>query len=311
MSPQEILDELIAIERGKIEDDDKVRNLIAALKAQLSELASSDVFSLIRNSRDIKEDEAYWACVRALHLRPDVEVFDQANAWSNDVDPDRRQAAADILAQLGSGTLTNVLEYPFASQSEPIIDRLLGDRNMEVVSSALHACGRLNICEPKKIVKFTTHEDPLVRYSTVHALDTRSDPMSLDAQIALSRDHDRDVRNWATFYLGILDEVQNPRIDQALLERLAELDPEIRGEALIGLARRKNPLVIEPLKSELAGEFYGGWAIDAAWELKSPELIPSLEKLGDKLSAEDKEYFKKEIINAIAECNNQNTAIQS
>jgi HEAT repeat protein len=310
LSPQEILNELIAMESKNMVDDDKVRNLLAALSIQLDKLAANDIFSLIRNSRDIEEDEAYWACIRALHLRPDEEVFDQANAWSNDVDPDRRQAAADILARLGSGTLTNVLEYPFASQSEPIIDRLLSDRNMEVVCSALHACGRLNICEPTKIVKFATHEDPLVRYSTVHALDTRIDPMSLDAQIALSRDIDRDVRNWATFYLGFLDEIQNPLLDEALLERLLDFDPEIRGEALIGLAKRKNRLVLEPLKSELAGEFHGGWAIDAAWELKSPELIPLLEKLGDRLSAEDKEYFGKEIINTIAECNNQNAAIQ-
>lgn len=61
MSAQEILNELIVIERGKIEGGDKTGNLLAAQKIQMTEMSARDLFQLIDNSLNIEVDEAYWA----------------------------------------------------------------------------------------------------------------------------------------------------------------------------------------------------------------------------------------------------------
>ncbi len=295
MSPQEILNELTAMERNNILDEDKVRNLLATLNGQLAELPVIEIFSLVHNSRNIEEDEAYWACIRHLHVRPNLEVFELCRTWANDDSFDKRQAAADVLSQLGYAK-----KYPYASKSIPIISKLLDDSVVEVICSALYACGHLKICETSIIARFTNHADNSIRHAVVRALSSRTDPISLTALITLSRDSDYDVRNWATFELGTISEVNTQEIRDALLERLSEDDHEIRGEALIGLAKRADLRVLQPLIKELSGEFHGAWCIEAAHEIKNTELKPLLVSLKNRLSFEDLNAFGNELDEAIA-----------
>jgi HEAT repeats len=271
--------------------------LLAALNSQLAEMPAIDIFTLVHNSRDIEDDEGYWACIHHLRGRPEDAVFEKCCAWANDISVDRRQAAADILAQLGWA-----LEYPFAQRSLPILSKLLDDSELDVVTSTLYAFGHLKIGEPKQLAIFISHHDHEVRCATASAMGGREDSVSVVGMIKLSRDSDRDVRNWATFYLNWLDEVENPEIDNALFERLSETDAEIRGEALIGLAKRHNMLVLEPLKTELAGEFHGAWSIEAAMELMSPELYPLLINLRGRFSDTDRSAFGEELEQAITAC---------
>lgn len=295
MSPQEILNELIAIKCDDIEGDDKARNLLEALSIQLRELPAIDVFSLIHNSRGIEETEAYWACVHHLHTRPVPEVFELCETWAKDVSFDKRQAAADVLSQLGYAK-----NYPFSSQSLPIITVLLDDSRVEVICSALYACGHLKIVDPSIIAKFVNHIDNSIRYAAVHAFSSRIDPISIASLITLSRDPDHDVRNWATFELGVISETDTPEIRNALFERLSENTPEIRGEALIGLAKRADERVLQPLIKELSGEIHGAWCIEAAREMKRAELRPLLVGLKNRLSIEDINAFGHELDEAIA-----------
>ena len=295
MSPQETLNKLIAMERGNIIDHEKVKNLLATLRNQLGELEVTDVFSLIHNSRDVEEDYAYWACIHHLHTRPVPEVFDLCQTWAKDISFDKRQAAADLLSQLGYAD-----NYPFSSQSLPIITELLDDSHLEVICSALYACGHLNIGDPTIIAKFINHADNLVRYAVVHAFSSKIDPVSIAGLITLSRDSDYDVRNWATFELGVISEADTPEIRNALFERLSEIDHEIRGEALIGLAKRADVRVLQPLIKELSGEFHGAWCIEATRKMKSAELKPLLVNLKNRLSLEDLSAFGDEIDKAIA-----------
>jgi HEAT repeat protein len=295
--PQKLLDELIAMERHNVVDEAKVLNLLAELKSQLAELPAIDIFPLINSSHDLEEDEAYWACIHHLRNRPEEIVFEQCCAWAKDISSDRRQAAAQILAQLGYAQ-----EYPYGQRSHPILLALLADSNVEVIVATLYAFGHLKIGDPKQLAIFVSHHDNEIRCAAASALEGREDSVSVEGVIKLSRDSDRDVRNWATFYLSWLDEVENPEIDNALFERTSESDAEIRGEALIGLAKRQNMRVLEPLKTELAGEFHGAWCIEAAHELKNFELKPLLVELKYRLSAQDTEAFGKELEEAIDSC---------
>ncbi|WP_208721367.1 hypothetical protein [Corallococcus aberystwythensis] len=48
-------------------------------------------------------------------------------------------------------------------------------------------------------------------------------------------------------------EVDTPELREALVDRLSEAHPKIRGEALLGLALRKDARVLEPLRRVLEG----------------------------------------------------------
>lgn len=86
----------------------------------------------------------------------------------------------------------------------------------------------------------------------------------MNGLIALSKDTNFDVKNWATFGLGSQCDVDNDRLRQALIDRTEDSEQEIRGEALIGRARRKDDRVINKIENELTGEFNGAWPIEAA-----------------------------------------------
>jgi len=90
---------------------------------------------------------------------------------------------------------------------------------------------------------------------------------------------DTDTRNWATFALGSLSEEDSPAIRDALAARLSDADDEVRGEAMLGLARRVDERVVQPLQRELSGREVGTLAIEAAEVMPRPEFIPHLEAL--------------------------------
>jgi len=160
------------------------------------------------------------------------------------------------------------------------------------MASILHALGSLNdLASIDAILPFRGHPDTEVRYAVVHALSGHDDPRAICALIELSSDPDFAVRNWATFGLGSQTEADSSEIRDALLSRLGEEDAEIRGEALVGLANRGDPGVIEPLLRELNTahpDILRGWVlagemadaiIRVAMDTRAPRWTPILQKL--------------------------------
>jgi HEAT repeat protein len=113
----------------------------------------------------------------------------------------------------------------------------------------------------------------------VHALLPRDEPVARQTLIELSRDVEPGVRDWATFGLGTYSKIDSPEIRNALLARLADEDDETRGEALFGLAKRKDPRVIPAILSEIARDEVSELAIEAAGEMPDESLLPALEAL--------------------------------
>lgn len=73
----------------------------------------------------------------------------------------------------------------------------------------------------------------------------------VETLIQLSQDEQADVRDWATFALAREIERDTPGLRDALLARLGDPDPDVRAEALAGLAARKDRRAIEALLAEL------------------------------------------------------------
>jgi HEAT repeat protein len=229
---------------------------------------------------------------RGTHLE-----FEIARELASDRDPARRRLAADILGQLGWDERTCLEE------SVDVLLNLLDDSDSRVVAHAATALGFRN--HPRAMPglrRKLSDTDAGVRLGVVHGLSSQSDPDAVGGLIRLTADDDRDVRDWATFGLGTLTDVDTPELRDALLARISEDDAEIRGEALIGLARRRHPKALALVRDELNRPFAGDWPIEAAELLADTTLYSALQAVWESLSAEDKEHFKPSFDAAFDAC---------
>ncbi|MBX3560810.1 MAG: HEAT repeat domain-containing protein [Sphingomonas sp.] len=112
-------------------------------------------------------------------------------------------------------------------------------------------------------------------------LRTRAvDDWELSSLLAMMRDADPGVRDWATFALAARDD-DSQEVRQALLERAGDSDFDAKSEALWGLARRRDTRALPLLVASLEGDQIGILFIEAAAYFARSELLPALEGLRD------------------------------
>ncbi len=116
------------------------------------------------------------------------------------------------------------------------------------------------------------------------------------------KDTDYEVRDWAIFGLGQQCEMDSPEIREVFIKHLSEDDPEIRGEAMIGLAIRKDERVKPAIVQELEGEFHGTWAVRAAELYPDSEFIDLLKQVRTEQLDEVGDYMISDIDDAIKAC---------
>ncbi|NLX11974.1 MAG: hypothetical protein GXY36_20190 [Chloroflexi bacterium] len=240
------------------------------------DLRSTD--ELIKAALDDLESDTAQRAIGVLHYRGSEEVFEAAQGLCASERPLERELGVRILGTLGWDTPT------FVDESVQILIERLQDQDEEVIAAAAKSLGDRN--HPKAIpylLKLIDHPNPSIRSGVVWGLSGHDNEMAIKGLIILSQDEDDDIRNWATFGLGDLTEVNIPELRAALIDRLNDNIPEVRGEALLGLARRKDERVIQPIIRELEGKFEGIWALEAAAILANPILYPYLLTLREHL----------------------------
>ena len=166
------------------------------------------------------ESEERWHHVRALHLRGDEAIFVACERWSTDGEPRLRELGLDILAQLGCSGGANA--RPFASRSLPACYARLEDPDSGVRASALYAIGHLESSEAwdaTPVRELASDPSAEVRHAVAYALGGNDTDLAVALLVQLSQDGDEEVRNWATFGLGTLSNVDSEEIRGALAER--------------------------------------------------------------------------------------------
>lgn len=270
-----------------------------------SELSTTQIFELALNEKD---DDKRWEYIVVLHLRPTREVFEMAKSLCKSTDSEKICLGADVLAQLGT------VDLPFKKETIPILMKLAdsklkfsnNEKDSDALQSVIIALSRMDEIECfKKITEFKNHSSNYVRDSVAFGISIVDEDFTIKALIELSDDVDEDVRNWATFGLG-QSERDSREIRDAFMKRLGEkigdeVCDEIRGEALVGLAIRKDPRVIEPLIEELSSKSVGKLAVEAASEIGDSRLCDVLLKLQEWWNI-DEDLLKEAIKNC---CLNQ------
>ena len=202
---------------------------------------------------DDYDDESAWEAVRALQLVGSREVFDRAAAWCSSENPLKRARGADVLAQIGSTS-----EHPgnkFPDESFSVISALVKKEGDSLpLLSALCALGHIG--SPLAIPLLLEHRhNPTtnVRFAVARVLGNfADDACAREALMAFMRDVDDDIRDWATFGLGVLSSSDSAEIRDALLQRVADSNKNVREEALRGLAKRKELRALHALIAELS-----------------------------------------------------------
>lgn len=236
-------------------------------------------------------EETYNEILTTLHFRGTREVFDAARVLCASDESDKRSLGAAIMGQLGFP------DRSFPEESAAILLEMLGlEENPEVLESVAVSLGHLQTTAAiEPLVNLKNHTNARVRESVAFGLKAHEDSRAIDALIELTTDEDKEVRNWATFALGQQINTDTPEIREALLRRADDDDREVRCEALLGLARRKDERVIDPLMKELSVESPMDLALEAATNMADERLLPALIAFR-KTGRADKELIDESIV---------------
>src|SRR3954453_974481 len=224
---------------------------------RLMDLATATVDELFALARSAQDEDAYWEAVSALHARGEKRTFDLASVLCDSFAVGERCLGADVLSQLGAAPGSSAAESPFASAAGDVLMRLLDeDDEPAVLSSAAIGLGHLREARAiDALVGLASSPDASVRRGVVHGLMGHDDDRAVEALIELSGDSDGDVRDWATFSLGVRIDRDSAEVREALAARLGDPHGDTHAEAVRGLARRRDERALEALLGgEAAGE---------------------------------------------------------
>jgi HEAT repeat protein len=226
--------------------------------------------------------DAYWALVESLWGEDPKEVWARLAPLADEADPRLQQLVPDVLSQLGFEA------QPLFFETLEVFHRLVSrGPGPEVLAAVAEAAARFH--DPSLVTLLAPHArhpDRAVREAVLHAIRRSAHPSALEALLHLSTDEDPGLREWATFALGSQEPlVDGPAVREALAARLTDPHGPTRDEALVGLALRRDPRALGPLRAQLEQGFVGRALFDAARALASPLLWPALEALEQRAGA--------------------------
>lgn len=247
--------------------------------------------------RNVIHQDQHDASLALIHYRRGETEFLLGKEYCSSDDAGDRATGADILAQLGGGAQT------FNSESIEILIPLLEDSDDNVIYCAAVALGHRSAESAiPALIRLVDHPNSRVRYGVAFGLLGHEDCQAITGLIKLSTDDDRDIRNWSVFGLGTQIESDSPAIREALRQALTDTDHEIRGEALVGLAKRRDPTIISELINEWTNDEVSILSFEAAEETRDSRLIHRLNHFTEILALDDDPHFASTLANAITAC---------
>lgn len=180
---------------------------------------------------------------------------------------------------------------------------LLTDSHPEVLRAAISGLGHRPSLEAlAHLLRFEAHPDALVRWNLAVALGRYPQPESIEALCRLAADPDDLVRDWATFGLCSMQEVDSADVRDVLRRNLHDPDSDVSGEALVGLARFSDPAALNYLLHHLA-EDSPVYHLEAAALLARSELGDRLRQLTNAFSASGASgYWHDKLADALKAC---------
>lgn len=124
---------------------------------------------------------------------------------------------------------------------------------------------------------------------------------NLALQIDFTRDADTSNRDWAIFLLS-QSELDSPEIRAAFKHALDDENEDIRGEALVGIAKRERGFALPRVAELLAADWVDELTLEAASYVADPSLLPALCEIRDFADAEIDGMLKMYLDEALESC---------
>ena len=248
-----------------------------------------------------------WAAVALLHRRGSPRLLAQILTLARSASARRRALAMDIAAQLREpGHSHDYESEPYAlEQTRAMLIDGLADPHPRVLQAAITGLGHRPAAGAlAALLKHVDSADSGVRFALAFTLSHSPEPAAVAAVLRLATDRDDDVRDWATFGLGALSDADGDEIRELLWTNAHDANRDVRGEAVVGLARRSDPRVIELLKTRLLEDDCRVYELEAAEEMPHAELLEPLQRLRD--DAEQRRdldpFWHRHLLEAIDAC---------
>jgi HEAT repeat protein len=222
--------------------------------AKIASMPPSDIDELFAQTlRGAYDDDAPWKAVNSLRRIGTRQVFETAVSWIESPEPLVRARGLDVLAQLGKTAQHRSNTFPQECYAV-VSEALQRERDPQPLSSAVSALGHLHDARGIPLIAaFDRHPAAEIRFSVACALGSfPNDPLSIETLLRLMEDTDDDVRDWATFGVGVLGDRDSAEIRDALYRKLNDRSADVREEALVGLAKRHDarsvPVLVDALE---------------------------------------------------------------
>jgi len=228
-----------------------------------------------------------WAAIALLHARGSSSMLARIEALVRSPSVRRRALGLDIAAQLRTGPAGNYQGEPYALETpQATLIAGLDDIHPSVVQSAIAGLGhRPAPAALPALLANLRHVDARIRFALASTLGHYQHLEATAALLELARDRDDDVRDWATFSLGMISEVDSDEIRALLWINAQDPNRDVRGEAVVGLARRSDPRVTALLHERLDDDCRV-YELEAVEEMPRPELLEPLHRLRDSAVTE-------------------------
>jgi len=248
-----------------------------------------------------------WDAVAQLHRRGSPATLAHVEALLRSGSIRRRALGLDIAAQLRLPTQdAGEAGDAFALEAtQAMLLAGLEDPRPGVLQSAIAGLGHRPVAGTlPRLLAFVGHADVRVRWALTHTLSGRAEPEAVAALLLLATDRDEAVRDWATFSVGTLSDADDEAIRARLWANAHDPNRDVRGEAVVGLARRSDPRAVTLLRERLVDGDCRVYELEAAEEMPRAELLVPLEAL--RIDAERtpglEPYWYRKLLDALDAC---------
>jgi HEAT repeat protein len=225
------------------------------------------------------DDSTRFDLISEIRRLDNAEAFTELADRAASDDAATADLAIEVLGQFGYER-----GRPWLEESLPLVIAATETSEPRTLATAITALGSLG--DPRGlpiVLRHSCDEEPEVRFAVACALPwVAGDPPDLSAVAALidlMTDSDGEVRDWATFGLGVQTDADSPEVRRALAERLDDPDGATGGEALVGLARRGDSSIVHRLLELLSTPEAGNLEVEAAAELGDARFLGALLEL--------------------------------
>jgi HEAT repeat protein len=255
-------------------------------ESRLEQLIGLSIKSLVGIALQNWGSDESWNAISELQMRGSPDALTLASRLAKSRNDRRRALGLYVASQLRRrqklGRFGSI-EYALEETQELLLSGL-HDISSEVCRAAISGLGhRPHPLALPELIKFAAHPDKEIRFGVAVALGKYSEADSIGALVHLAKDDSDAVRDWATFSIGSMLEVDNPEVRNLLWANLQDTDEDVRGEALVGLAVRKEERII-PVLLELLDTNCRVFELAASKAVASPILLSRLNTMKDAVT---------------------------